>query len=93
MAGNPKAVQARIGFASTSQVGGQRAHDLRLGASPSYVDKKRKHLNRVLLSPLMGAALKTICLERRKKRKTERGMKSNAAVCITGIITFYPHRQ
>lgn len=88
MAGNPKAVQARIGFASTSQVGGQRAHDLRLGASPSYVDKKRKHLNRVLLSPLMGAALKTICLERRKKRKTERGMKSNAAVCITGIITF-----
>ena len=37
MPANSKAVQVRIDGATASQIGGQRAHDLRIGVQPDYV--------------------------------------------------------
>lgn len=86
--GNPKAAQTRIGTRNATAIGGQRAHDLRIGPQPSYVDADRSDLNRVLIEPLTGAKLRAICEERRALRLTARAMKSSAAVGVAGIITF-----
>lgn len=86
--GNPKAAQTRIGTRNAIALGGQRAHDLRIGPQPSYVDADRSHLNRVLIEPLTGTKLRMICEERRALRETARAMKSSAAVGVAGIITF-----
>lgn len=88
MAANSSAAQVRIDRATASQVGGQRAHDLRVGAQPAYVDKNRLDKNRVLIRPATGSELRKICEERRKQRDMKRAMKSNAVVGITGVITF-----
>lgn len=90
MPANPKAVQIRISGATASQVGGQRAHDLRIGAQPDYVATERSHLNRVLVGNATGSELRTLCEKRRELReeKVQRAMKSNAAVGFSGIITF-----
>ncbi|MDO5631628.1 MAG: plasmid recombination protein [Paracoccus sp. (in: a-proteobacteria)] len=86
--GNPKAAQTRIKSLSAAAIGGQRAHDLRIGPQPSYVEASRSHLNRVLLESLTGTKLRAICQERRAVRQTVRAMKSNASVGVAGIITF-----
>lgn len=88
MAANKKAVQVRIDGGSASQAGHQRAHDLRIGPQPDYVDATRSHLNRVLIEPQKTAGLREICETRRSQRQTQRAMKSNAAICVSGIITF-----
>jgi hypothetical protein len=88
MAGNAAAVQVRIASADVGNVGGQRAHELRIGPQPSYVVAERKALNRTLAKPLRGVELRAICLERRTLRETKRAMRGNAAVAVTGIITF-----
>ncbi len=85
---NPKAAQIRIEFDAALRAAGQRAHDLREGPQPEYVDASRSPLNRILMKPVPGATLKTVCAERRARRKTKRAMKSNASVCISGILTF-----
>ena len=69
-------------------VGGQRAHDLRIGPQPDYVDPARFNHNRVLIEPLTGTKLRAICEQRRAQRETQRAMKSSASVGIAGIITF-----
>ena len=86
--GNPRAAQTRIKGRNASAAGGQRAHDMRMGPQPAYVDQSRSHLNRVLLEPQTGAQLRAISEKRRALRDTARGMKSNASVAIVGIITF-----
>ncbi len=85
---NPKAAQVRIQFDAAQRAAGQRAHDLREGPQPEYVDASRSPLNRILMKPVPGAALKAVCAERRTRRKTRRAMKSNASVCLSGILTF-----
>jgi hypothetical protein len=86
--GNPKAAQVRIAILSATSIGGQRAHDLRIGPQPAYVANERSDLNRVLIRPETGTNLKTICENRRALRQTVRGMKSNASVGVAGIVTF-----
>jgi hypothetical protein len=86
--GNPRAAQTRIKGKSAGAVGGQRAHDLRIGPQPDYVDAARSHLNRVLIEPQTGTQLRKVCEDRRKLRTTARAMKSSAAVGMAGIITF-----
>lgn len=88
MAGNPKAAQVRIKSVSAQKVGGQRKHDLRIGKQPDYVDAKRADQNRVLIESATGSQLRKICEDRRSQRDTERAMKSNAAVGVSGVITF-----
>lgn len=86
--GNSKAAQVRIAMLKAVSVGGQRAHDLRIGPQPAYVDADRAHLNRTLIEPLTGTQLRAICEQRRSQRETARAMKSSASVGIAGIITF-----
>jgi len=86
--GNSRAAQTRIKGKSAGGIGGQRAHDLRIGPQPDYVDASRAHLNRVLIEPQTGTQLRKICEERRALRTTTRAMKSSAAVGVIGIITF-----
>lgn len=88
MTANKKAVQVRIDMGTASQAGHQRAHDLRIGPQPDYVDTARTALNRVLAEPLTGPELRATCETRRGQRQTQRAMKSNAAICVSGIITF-----
>lgn len=54
--GNSRAAQTRIKGKSAGAIGGQRAHDLRIGPQPEYVDPARAHLNRVLIAPQTGNA-------------------------------------
>lgn len=86
--GNPRAAQTRIAHCNATSTGGQRAHDLRIGPQPSYVDADRSHLNRVLMEPMTGTKLRAICEERRSQRETKLAMKSSASVGVAGIITF-----
>lgn len=88
MSGNSKAINVRIAITSASGAGGQRAHDMRIGAQPDYVDATRTNLNRVLITPCSGIQLREICEQRREKRETKRAMKKNAGVCMSGVITF-----
>lgn len=86
--GNPRAAQTRIAHRNATSIGGQRAHDLRMGPQPSYVDADRSKLNRMLLEPMTGTKLRAICEERRSQRETKLAMKSSASVGVAGIITF-----
>ena len=86
--GNSRAAQTRIKGKSAGAIGGQRAHDLRIGPQPAYVDPNRAHLNRVLIAPQTGTQLRKVCEDRRTQRATKRAMKSSAAVGMIGIITF-----
>ena len=86
--GNSRAAQTRIKGKSAGAIGGQRAHDLRIGPQPEYVDPARAHLNRVLIAPQTGTQLRKVCEDRRALRLTARAMKSSAAVGMVGIITF-----
>ena len=81
-------MQVRIAMLKAVSVGGQRAHDLRIGPQPDYVDPARFNQNRVLIEPLTGTKLRAICEQRRAQRETQRAMKSSASVGIAGIITF-----
>ena len=86
--GNPRAVQTRIEVVTAAGAGGQRAHDLRIGPQPAYVDKDRTSLNRVLIQPQTGTELRCESARRRKQRPTKRAMKSNAGIGVRGVITF-----
>lgn len=86
--GNTRAAQVRIKTKTAKSVGGQRAHDLRIGPQPGYVDISRTYLNRILITPETGTFLRKTCERRRSLRPTVRAMKSSAAVGVAGIITF-----
>lgn len=84
MAGNPKAVSARLEPASS----GQTAHDLRLGPQLDYVNEAKSHLNRVLIEPLRNDDLRDEW-ERIKKAVGKKGViRSNQNLAYSGIITF-----
>ena len=85
---NPRAGSVRIAADTMSGYSGQRRHDLRVGTLPKYVDEKRVHLNRVLITPPTPAEMREIAKARRARRETQRAMKSNAAIATAGIITF-----
>lgn len=87
-AGNPRAASVRIAATTARGHGGQRKHDLRIGAQPAYVDDDRSPLNRILIKPPTPAVMRQIAEQRRSTRDTQRAMKSNSAVATSGIITF-----
>ena len=59
--GNPRAASTRIQSCTAKRLGGQRRHDLRIGAQPDYVDLSLSHLNRVLIQPAPPAQMRRIC--------------------------------
>lgn len=85
---NPKAASVRIKSLSLTRAKSQRRHDLRIGKQPLYVDKDRVHLNRIL-EPLRSLPdIRNECGRLRSQRDCARKMKANAAVVVSGIITF-----
>lgn len=97
-----KTVSVRVQTATRTKAAGQRAHDLRLGAQPGYVDPARSADNQVLVEPPTPDQLADECQQRRHARWQAGGLKSkkgpgklrdNAAVAIEGIITFGTEAQ
>ena len=88
MAGNAYAVQLRLEITPSLTAAGQRKHDLRLGAQPSYVATTLSVTNRVVMVPLTAPELRRECERRRANRTTRRAMKANAGIGVRGIITF-----
>jgi hypothetical protein len=84
MAANEKAVSTRIEPSRS----GQRAHDLRLGPQPEYVDAERSHLNRVLIEPLTNDALRDEWNEVKSRIGKKGKIRSNQNLSYAGIITF-----
>lgn len=87
---NPNAISIRIKSRDTKGTANQRAHDLRIGRQPNYVDAKRSHLNRQLISALSAANIRKVCEDRREEANVprQRAVAKNAAIATVGIITF-----
>lgn len=92
-ASNPKAASLRIEPLAPSAYKGQRAHDLRRGPQPAYVDGTRGHLNRVLVEPPTPGAMVKICQARRAQRATQRAMKRGSNCAFMAVITFGAEAQ
>ena len=85
---NPKASIVRAEVRSARGYANQRAHDLRLGPQPEYVDASLSHLNRVILEPPKAPEMRRLVEERRAQRETSRALKSNARIAVIGVIGF-----
>ena len=96
----PLTVSVRLDTATRSSHGGQRAHDLRDGVVPAYVDPSRTADNDIVIPIPTADAMASAALERRQS-KYERGeltrnprtIRRDAAVAIKGIITFSADAQ
>ena len=84
MTANAKAVSTRLEPSRS----GQRAHDLRLGPQPEYVDETRVHLNRTLIEPLTNDALRDEWSEVKNQIGKKGQIRSNQNLSYAGIITF-----
>jgi hypothetical protein len=85
---NPRAAMVHMETCSKRGYASQRAHDLRNGPQPSYVDVTRSHRNRVLIEPPPAQEMRRLAEERRNQRNPVRAMKSNAGIAVIGIIGF-----
>ena len=85
---NPKAAMVRAEVRSARGYANQRAHDLRIGPQPDYVDASLSHLNRIIMPPPPAPEMRKIVEERRAQRETSRALKSNAGIAVIGIIGF-----
>lgn len=85
---NPRAALVRIEFEDAQGYGNQRRHDMRIGAQPGYVNTDLTYLNRVLVEPCPTAQIKRLSKDRRSLRITQRAMKKNAGIAISGLIGF-----
>ena len=83
---NPRAAMVRAETRSARGYANQRAHDLRIGPQPAYVDDSRSHLNRILIEPPTAPEMRRMVEERREQRETSRALKSNAGIAVIGII-------
>lgn len=90
---NPKAVMVRVEPRTAQGYGGQRKHDLRIGPQPKYVKADKLHENRSLLAYTPTADLKQKCVDRRRQKKRQRAMKSNASIAFIGIVGFGKEAQ
>jgi predicted nucleic acid-binding Zn-ribbon protein len=85
---NPKAAMVRAEVRSARGYANQRAHDLRIGPQPDYVDESRSYLNRILMPPPPAPEMRRMVEERRAQRETSRSLKSNAGIAVIGIVGF-----
>lgn len=85
---NPRAASVRVETCTLSRARAQKRHDFRLGAIPAYVDQDRMNLNRTLVSLRPFPAIRDENVRLRERAGRIRKMKSNAAVVLSGIITF-----
>lgn len=85
---NPKAAMVRAEVRSARGYANQRAHDLRIGPQPDYVDASRSYMNRILIPPPPAPEMRRMVEERRAQRETSRSLKSNAGIAVIGIVGF-----
>jgi len=85
---NPRAAMVRAETRSARGYANQRAHDLRIGPQPEYVDSSRSHLNRVIMEPPTAPEMRRIVEERRALRETSRSLKANAGIAVIAVIGF-----
>lgn len=90
---NPRAASVRIQPKRAGAYAGQRRHDLRRGALPSYVDPERVALNEVIMAPPPPGELRAENERRRRRRDTRRAMRSDAAVAFIGVLTLGAEAQ
>ena len=83
-----KAISIRVTALTRATAGGQRRHDLRQGFQPEYVDASRSADNRILIQPPTPTELRQRTIERRQMLNPARALKSNAAIAVSGIVTF-----
>jgi len=88
-------VSARLSTATRSGHAGQRAHDLRQGVIPGYVDRSCIPQNRVVIAPPASDSMTETALERRRARydrgdlaRYPRSIRRDAAIALEGILTF-----
>lgn len=94
------AVSIRVKTRSVSATGGDRRHNQRIGRQPEYVDETRTPENSVVLAQPTPAQMARECLRRRQDafvpgpgKRQPRSMAKDAAVSITGIVTFSTDAQ
>lgn len=92
-----KYVSIRLETATRSEHRGQRAHDLRTGRIPDYVDRSRSHLNSYLIETPDADAMAAECLRRRQSRtdlkRRARSIRKDGIVTLKGILTFSEKAQ
>lgn len=82
------AISVRMAHVSIRKYAGQRAHDMRFGRQPRYVDGERTSLNRVIIAPPPPDGMRARTITRRDRLNPARALRSDAAVATTAIITF-----
>jgi len=94
------AISVRVKTRSISATGGDRRHNQRIGKQPDYVDASRTPENSVLLEAPTPAKMSAECLRRRQAafvpgpgKRQPRSMAKDAAVSISGIVTFSTDAQ
>lgn len=93
-------ISVRVKTRSVSATGGDRRHNLRIGKQPDHVVSARTAENSVVLKMPTPTAMVAKCLARRKKafvpglapsgkpRRAPQKMAKDAAISVSGIITF-----
>lgn len=94
------AISVRVKTRSVSATGGDRRHNQRIGRQPGYVDETRTPENSVVLAQPTPAHMARECLQRRQDafvpgpgKRQPRSMAKDAAVSISGIVTFSTDAQ
>lgn len=94
------AISVRVKTRSVSATGGDRRHNQRIGRQPGYVDETRTTENSVVLAQPTPAQMSRECLQRRQDafvpgpgKRQPRSMAKDAAVSISGIVTFSTDAQ
>jgi len=94
------AISVRVKTRSVSATGGDRRHNQRIGRQPGYVDATRTPDNSVVLVAPTPAQMSGECLRRRQTafvpgpgKRQPRSMAKDAAVSISGIVTFSSDAQ
>lgn len=94
------AISVRVKTRALSASGGDRRHNQRIGRQPAYVDETRTPENSVVLAQPTPAQMSRECLQRRQDafvpgsgKRQPRSMAKDAAVSISGIVTFSSDAQ
>ena len=92
-----KYVSIRLETATRSAHGGQRAHDLRIGEMPDYVDPLRSKDNSYLIKAPNARAMASKCLTRRQSRtdlrRKARSIRKDGIVALKGLLGFSAKAQ
>lgn len=87
MPGNAMAVSVRLRKNKARDYVGERAHDLRT-STPYYVDRRRSPWNSFIATPPPRDDLRAELERRWRQRGKNRGLRADAILAVTGIITF-----